>query len=587
MATDKTTQKEYLQDLILEVMQTNETSAKIEQSSLQMNNYLNDINANAYSSFEVLNDIAAIMSGNNLAELEKAREDGKSQQRMIDALEDVRDNTKKEKAAKNLDGGAGIFGILAGLTTFLGGFMIGYIKQFKDTTVAFFKLFTGVFKMFTAAFSESTLGKKLTAVIASVMKSVNKIFDSIKAVFNSSGKDGILSKIKGMFNSVKKFFMIPIDNVSKEFKLFKDAFGPTLGKLKALIAPIFGLGARLDDVSGAFKTISNGIKGMIGGAFAKIQSVIKMLGGIGGAGGMLGKVGQFLGKIFAPIAFILTLIATVKGAMAGYDEGGIVGAIKGAFIGFLSAFVGEILNMVKGAISWIAGMLGFENVSAALDSFDFMELIKGAIMGIWDWFNVLFTNPGEALSSLWNNLVGKGGLMDLLFAPIDALVDWVTKALGFREEDAPKFNLGDVFRSIWNTIIDWVASIVETIPIVGGKGAGYIRGLKAESATVDLGKMGAAKAEPKLVAEVQKASEGNDSGDSLNNSTAGKRNTETAAQMVQDTAMMNAGEAGAGGGRNSGGSGSMSTTNTVMNISNGKLPDRTDWTVGGGWGVAP
>jgi hypothetical protein len=326
---------------------------------------------------------------------------------------------------------------------------------------------------------------------------------------------------------------------------------------------------------------------MISGAFAKIQSVLKMLGGIGGAGGLLGKVGKFLGKIFAPIAFILTLIETVKGAMAGYDEGGIVGAIKGAFIGFLSAFVGEILNMVKGAVSFIAGMLGFEKVSAALDSFDFMELIKNVITGVYDWFTMVFTNPGEALSSLWNNLVGKGGLMDLLFAPIDALVDWVTKALGFREEDAPKFNLGDVFRSIWNTIIDWVASIVETIPIVGGKGAGYIRELKAESATVDLGKMGAAKAEPKLVAEVQKASEGNDSGDSLNNSTAGKRNTETAAQMVQDTAMMNAGEAGAGGGRNSGGSGSMSTTNTVMNISNGKLPDRTDWTVGGGWGVAP
>jgi hypothetical protein len=587
MATDKTTQKEYLQDLILEVMQTNETSAKIEQSSLKMNNYLNDINANAYSSFEVLNDIAAIMSGNNLAELEKAREEGKSQQRIIDALEDVRDNTKKEKTVKDSNlGMGGILGILAGLTAFLGGFMIGYIKQFKDTTVAFFKLFTGVFKMFTAAFSESTLGKKLTAVITSVMKSVNKVFDSIKAVFKSSGKDGILSKIKGMFNSVKNFFMIPIDNVSKEFKLFKDAFGPTLGKLKALIAPIFGIGARLDDVSGAFKTISNGIKGMIGGAFAKIQSVIKMLGGIGGAGGMLGKVGMFLGKIFAPITFILTLIETVKGAMAGYDEGGILGAIKGALVGFLSAFVGEMLNMVKGAISWIAGMLGFENVSAALDSFDFMELIKGAVMGIWDWFSLLFTNPGEALSSLWNNLVGEGGLMDLLFAPIDALIDWVTKALGFREEDAPKFSLGDVFRSIWNTIIDWVASIVEKIPLVGGKGASYIRELKAGTASVDLGAMGAKKAEKKVDAEVEKAAEGNDSGDSLNNSTAGQRNTETAAKMVQDTAMMNAGEAGSGG-SGGGGSSPQNTTNTVMNISNGKLPDRTDWTVGGGWGVAP
>ena len=37
-----------------------------------------------------------------------------------------------------------------------------------------------------------------------------------------------------------------------------------------------------------------------------------------------------------------------------------------------------------------------------------------------------------------------------------------------------------------------------------------------------------------------------------------------------------------------GGSGGGSVTNTVMNVSNGKLPDRTDWSVlGGGFGVAP
>ena len=586
MATDKTTQKEYLQDLILEVMQTNETSARIEQSSLQMNGYLNDINANSFSSFEVLNDIATIMSGNNLAALEKAREDGKLQQRMIDALEDVRDNTEKRKETKDLSlgGSGGIFGILAGLTAFLGGFISGYIKQFKAVAVGFFKLFTGVFKMFGTWFSETKLGKKIAAVWASVMKSVDNIVDSVKTFFKSSGEGGILSKIKGMWTSVKNFFMIPIDNIRAEFRLFKDAFGPTIGKLKALIAPIFDLGARFDDISGVFKVIKDTISGWIGGVFAKIKSA---LGILGGGSGMLGKVGAIFGRLFAPITFILTLWDTVKGAMQGYEDGGVMGAVKGALIGFLSSFVGEILDMLKGVISWVASALGFENVSAALDSFSFMELITNAVKGIWDWFVLLFTDPGAALSEMWNNLVGEGGLMDLLFAPIDALINWVTKALGFREEDAPDFKLGDVFRSIWNTIIDWVASIVEKIPVVGKKGAEYIQGLKAGTATVDVAAMGAKKAEDKVDIEVQKAKESNVSGDALNNATSDKRNTETAAQMVQDTALMNAGEAATAGAGGGGSASPQNTNNTVLNISNGKLPDRTDWTVGGGWGVAP
>jgi len=585
---DKTTQKEYLQDLILEVMQTNETSARIEQSSLQMNSYLNDINANAFSSFEILNDIASIMTGNNLAALEKAREDGKLQQRMIDAMEDVRDNTKKEKKNKDLNlGMGGIFGILAGLTAFLGGFIKGYIVQFKTVAVGFFKLFTGVLKMFGTWFSESALGKKIAAVWASVMKSVDNVVDTVKAFFKSSGDGGILSKIKSMWTSVKKFFMIPVDNVRAEFKLFKDAFGPTIGKIKALITPILDLGARMDDVKGFFTVIKDTVTGWVKNVFDKVKNVLGILGGGDSA---LAKIGKFFGKFLAPVTFLFTLWDTVKGAMAGYEEGGIFGAIKGALEGFLGSLVGEPLNMLKSAVSWLAEKLGFEAVSEALDSFDFMAFIKNSISGIWDWVKLIFTDPGAALTALWNNLVGEGGLMDMLFKPIDMLIDWITKKLGWRDENAPEFSMGNMIRGVWNTIVDWVASLVEAIPIVGGRGAKAIRSMKAETAGFNIAEAGAKKLESLPsdtdAAKVEKSSDTSASGDTLNKATAAKRNTETAAQMVQDTAMMSAGEAGAasnGGGSRSAGP----TNNTVMNISNGKLPDRTDWTVGGGWGVAP
>lgn len=585
---DKTTQKEYLQDLILEVMQTNETSARIEQSSLQMNSYLNDINANAFSSFEILNDIASIMTGNNLAALEKAREDGKLQQRMIDALEDVRDNTKKEKQTKDLNlGMGGIFGILAGLTAFLGGFIKGYIVQFKAVAVGFFKLFTGVLKMFGTWFSESALGKKIAAVWASVMKSVDNVVDTVKAFFKSSGEGGILSKIKSMWTSVKNFFMIPIDNVRAEFKLFKDAFGPTIGKIKALIAPILDIGARMDDVKGFFTVIKNTVTGWVTNVFDKVKNVLGILSGGDSA---LAKIGSFFGKFLAPVTFLFTLWDTVKGAMAGYEEGGIFGAIKGALTGFLGSLVGEPLNMLKSAVSWLAEKLGFSAVSEALDSFDFMAFIKNSISGIWDWVKLIFTNPGAALTTLWNNLVGEGGLMDLLFKPIDMLINWVMKKFDFKAPGDKDFSVGNLVRGLWNGIIEGVASFVEGISWIPNAAANKIRGLKAGEATFDVKTAATPQKVESLpsdkdAAKVEKSNDTNASGDTLNKATAAKRNTETAAQMVQDTAMMNAGEAGAasGGGSRSAGP----TNNTVMNISNGKLPDRTDWTVGGGWGVAP
>lgn len=587
---DNTPEKEYLQDLILEVMQTNETSARIEQSSVQMNGYLNDINANAYSSFEVLNDIATIMSGNNLAALEKAREDGKLQQRMIDALEDVRDNTKKDKGVKDLSGG-GIAG-LGGILAFVGGFIKGYLVQFTKVAKAFFEIvkatistvwkgLKATFKWIRTELGASRLGKAFASLLAGISMQIDLLKDSIKTYFK--GQSGtLMTKVKAAWSAVKNFFtgigpsfMKQLDGWKDEFKIFKDFLGPTVTKVKGLLAPLLDLGARVDDIKGVFSFIKDTIVGWVKGVFAKIKNV---LGILGGGDSLLGRVGAIFGKFLAPVTFLLTLWDTVKGAYEGYQDGGIFGAIKGALTGFLGSLVGEPLNMLKSAVSWIAEKLGFGAVSEVLDSFDFMKFIKSGISGIFDWVTLIFTDPGAALSTLWNNLVGEGGLMDLLFKPIDMLIDWVREKFGFKAPGEDSFSIGNLVRGLWNGIIDGVASFVEGISWVPNSAADKIRELKAGTATANLSEMGAV--------DVEKAAEGNASGDALNNATADKRNTETAGQMVQDTAVMSAGEAAMSGG-GGGSSGPQSTTNTVMNISNGKLPDRTDWTVGSGWNVAP
>ena len=578
---DNRPQTEYLQDLILEVMQSNETLDKIDRSNLQMGNYLNDINANAYSSFEVLNHIAEIMSGNNLAALEKAKEDGAMQERMLKALDGIKDNTKEKPKAKDLSLKLGPAAILGGILAFVGGFIKGYLERFKDVAKGFFVIVkeglrlvkAGITAAFTWAkeeFLATKLGQKVSALFESVGKRFDALKDSVAAFFKSSGE----SRIGKFFSGIKDSFFKQLDGWADEFKIIKEYFGPIVTKIKSLLAPILDIGARMDDVKGAFTFIKDTVKGWITGVFDKIKSV---LGVLSGGDSILAKVGSFFGKFLAPVTFLMTLWDTVKGAYEGYQEGGLLGAVKGALTGFLSSLVGEPLNMLKSAVSWIAEKLGFGAVSEVLDSFDFMEFIKNSVKGIWDWFVQLFTDPGAALTTLWNNLVGEGGLIDLLFKPIDMLIDWVTKKLGWRDEDAPEFSLGNIIRGVWNTIIDWVASLVEKIPVVGGRGAEAIRGMKAGEATADLGKMGAAK--------VEKPSEVPQSGDALNKAASDKRNTEVAAAVMRDNAAAAPVVIQSGG---AGGSGGGSVTNTVMNVSNGKLPDRTDWSVlGGGFGVAP
>lgn len=106
------------------------------------------------------------------------------------------------------------------------------------------------------------------------------------------------------------------------------------------------------------------------------------------------RVGKMFGNLLAKLAWPLTIIMglwdTVTGAMAGYKEDGIKGAIKGGVSGLLNGLVGGILDMVKGGISWIAGALGFKHVEKLLDSFSFSGIITNLVTGITDFLSSIF-----------------------------------------------------------------------------------------------------------------------------------------------------------------------------------------------------
>lgn len=105
--------------------------------------------------------------------------------------------------------------------------------------------------------------------------------------------------------------------------------------------------------------------------------------------GVASKVAAVVSKLFAPLLIFLGLIETVKGFFDGFinTEGSFIdkllGGIGGAITGFLDFLIAAPLNLIKGLIGWIAGLLGFEGVKEKLESFDFsFGGIIDAVMGI-------------------------------------------------------------------------------------------------------------------------------------------------------------------------------------------------------------
>ena len=239
--------------------------------------------------------------------------------------------------------------------------------------------------------------------------------------------------------------------------------------------------------------VSAGVGKWATGSGAKIMEFIR------GFGGKAGGFVKIVGKILWPIGFLMSLFDGVK-AYQESDADGAIGKLGDGIGGFLGSFIGAPFDLLKKGISWVIkklfgvetnedgsipegqGMAGW--IVTQLESFSFEEAIKklvsgvfGVIQGAVDWVKLLFTDPGEALSQLWTGLVGEGGLVDILMIPFNGAVTWAMKKFGWKDEDAPDFNLLQTIKDTWTTTTDkikqgfvdfgnWLASIPAKIKLM-------------------------------------------------------------------------------------------------------------------------
>jgi hypothetical protein len=246
------------------------------------------------------------------------------------------------------------------------------------------------------------------------------------------GKGGLIgktiAKIKGWFNgesAIGRFFVWLSDSlgsIGKSIGTKLRGFSGTGTKIGAVIDWFKDLGQMIGNLGRWF---SGGKKRFIlVRGFERILAIFPIIGKFLSSMMKFGSLfGRILGKLFLPLAAVITLWETVTDAMAGYKKDGIAGMLKGGVIGFVNSTVGFIFDMLKSLTSWLSEKLGFTEFSKWLDGFNFKELftkawnwVEGTVSQICEWlgeksvtgfdWKSIYDNIWNFVSSTINRMLG-------------------------------------------------------------------------------------------------------------------------------------------------------------------------------------
>jgi hypothetical protein len=232
-----------------------------------------------------------------------------------------------------------------------------------------------------------------------------------------------------------------------------------------------------------FRAIYEGVEGFISGPGARLFGFLDGVLGISKIGSAAAGLAGAIGKILWPIGIIMSIFDGVSAYQS--EEGSQYDKITAGISATIGDFLGAPLDLIKNLGAWVLGKFGFDETADAIRDFNIEESITNLLNGIFDfpakaieWIKTLFTDPTAALGELWTGLVGEGGMLDILFTPLRLAIDWITKKLGWREEDAPTFSFGalieeaidgvlTMFRNAFNALPSWeqiTAGIIASLP---------------------------------------------------------------------------------------------------------------------------
>ena len=248
----------------------------------------------------------------------------------------------------------GIMGTIAAIAGLVVGFVTGVVSALVST---FTKVMTAIGKFL-----------KLDVLLAKIGLSSAKIAEFFKPL--TDGFKKISTSISEAFTFVKTAILESslVKNIKKFFEPLKDLFA-FFSKEGSIISKITSLG------------------GKVSSWFSKLTEIF----------GLFFRVGKVFGKLFGYVGIAISVFESISKAFEVFQKTGDIGAaLEVGVVGFINAFTGEILDLLKDAVSWIAGALGFKDVEKFLDSFSFSDIIaeyfKRFIKAGRDLFEQFFQN---------------------------------------------------------------------------------------------------------------------------------------------------------------------------------------------------
>ena len=184
------------------------------------------------------------------------------------------------------------------------------------------------------------------------------------------------------FKKIGDFFRKISEGFSKGVNLAKKPFSIFMKVLKGIFSAIKFVGNLLLPIMKLIPGV--GLITNMFGLFKNLFSIIKF-------------VGSVAKKLFLPLTIFMAVWDTIQGAMDGFEEGGIIGAIKGGMSGLFNSLVGGLMDLVKDGVSWILTKFGFDNAAKFLDSFSFQDLYK-------DFLDLMFSIPGRLYDAILSAL---------------------------------------------------------------------------------------------------------------------------------------------------------------------------------------
>jgi len=340
------------------------------------------------------------MSVDKLKKQEDANEEKALFEQIKEAIEDG--NKLKEKEKEEVDSSGVVkFGALATIAAVSLGTFAGVIGGTAAAMLQLTKHLAGVGKAITKFITPAKWSEKFNNLFKNLKLKLPTL-EGIKTAF-SDGLKAFKARVTGMFNSVLKFWA--------DFKKGAGIKGLMPEKLKVFIG----------DITKGFKPIIDSFRGAskaINGAMKTSGIIAKTLGGIGGLfkafGLKVGKIATFVGKVFAPIAWIIGIFESITAMMdAAKKDKSWIKIFEAGLDALVENIVVMPLDLLKDVVSWALEKMGFEEASKWLDRWSFMDVWNGltdwffdTMDAVWKYVSDLFSKKsiGEAFDKVMNDL---------------------------------------------------------------------------------------------------------------------------------------------------------------------------------------